>query len=71
MKYVYFNTVEELLVYTTNNDFDLIRAWYTPMGDVSAFVFTSLIPFAKIASIVLVIATYILIKQLNKTEGVK
>lgn len=71
MKYVYFNTVEELLLYTTNNDYDLMRAWYTPMGDVSAFVFTSLIPFAKIAGIVLVIATYILIKQLNKTEGVK
>jgi hypothetical protein len=71
MKYVYFDTAEELLLYIANNDFDLIRGWYTPMGDVSAFVFTSWIPFAKIAGIVLVIATYILIKQLNKTERVK
>jgi len=71
MKYVYFNTVEELLLYTTNNEFDLMRAWHTPMGDVSAFVFTSFIPFAQIAGIVLAIATYILIKKLNKTKGVK
>ncbi len=71
MKYVYFNTVEELLVYTTNNDYDLMRAWNTPMGDISAFVFTSFIPFAQIAGIVLAIATYILIKKLIKREGVK
>ncbi len=48
-----------------------MRAWNTPMGDISAFVFTSFIPFAQIAGIVLAIATYILIKKLIKREGVK
>tara|TARA_R100001463_G_scaffold45850_1_gene94314 strand:- start:2503 stop:2718 length:216 start_codon:yes stop_codon:yes gene_type:complete len=71
MKYVYFDTVEELLLYTTNNNYELMKAWYSPSGDISAFMFTSFIPFAQIAGMVLVIATYFFIKQISKTEGVK
>jgi hypothetical protein len=48
-----------------------MKAWYAPSGDISAFMFTSFIPFAQIAGMVLVIATYFFIKQISKTEGVK
>lgn len=74
MKYVWFDTIEQLLEYERVMGYEIIHAWEnTYYGDISAIVLTSFVPFAKIALILLVVATYFFIKQVNKIQeiGVK